>query len=794
MDVLTKVKGLSYLGWRNLLAATRFGVRKTALERRHRVRTPRSGAGPAGLETWSTESAGARAGFRSDAGELEVEIRFLAPDVVRVTWQPGTLPVPYAVVEPACGGAGVLAEEQPDRIELATDALRVTLDRDGGLAFHAPDGALLRSDRPPRRFGEGWEVAAPLAAGESIHGLGERTAPFDLRGHDLRLWNREPKGAYGPHTDPIYVTIPVWVGVHEAGSYLVFHDNSFDGTASFRDAAVVRFEGGALRYYVIPGPLDRALARYTELTGRAPLPPRWALGFHQSRWSYRSADEVRAVVRGFRERDLPLAAVHLDIHYMDGYRVFTVDEGRFPDLAALAEEVGREGVRLVPILDPALAADPAWALFQEGLDRGVFCRTPDGEPVIAPVWPGDAAFPDFTDPAVRTWWGNQYAFLLDRGAAGVWHDMNEPAAFSAWGDASLPRPTRHAMEGRGGDHREAHNVYALLEARAAFEALERLRPERRPWILTRSGWAGIQRYAWTWTGDSETNWWSVGQSARMALGLGLSGVPYSGPDIGGFGGNPGAEIFTRWFQLGAFLPFFRVHSAFFTPRREPWELGDEVLGIAREHLHLRERLLPYWYTLAWEATTTGAPLVRPLFWPDNRDAALRAVDDAFLLGDALLVAPVVEPGATSRTVRLPAGRWAALDGTDRWDGGATVTLPAPLATIPVLVRAGGVVPMAERAADGVRLALHVWPPAGDAPGGGAHYDDAGDGDGPSLVERFTTRVEGGTLTIERTTEGTYEPTWAAIDVVVHTEAGDVRREDVGAFQRLTIDLETGGTG
>lgn len=805
MDIRTKLQGLSYLGARNLAAAVRFAVTKSLLDRRVRRPAPGAGAPPGALLGWSPAPDGATARFAGPDRELTVELRFLAADLLRVTWAPGALPVPYALAAHDWAGAPVAAHEDDGGLHLASAALHVTLARDGALRFAAPDGTLLRADRPPLRAGEAWEARWALRPGESLHGLGERTAPVDLRGRSFALWNTEPKGAYGPTTDPIYVCIPVVVGVHEGGSWLAFYENSFRGTADFRGAdAALRFEDGALRWYFAPGPLDRALARYTALTGRAPLPPRWALGFHQSRWSYRDEGEVRALVRGFRERGLPLAAVHLDIDYMQGFRVFTVDPARFPDLGGLAEELGRDGVRLVPIVDPALKVDPDWPLFREARERGLCCRRPDrDEPVVAPVWPGDAVFPDFTDPAARRWWGAQYAALIDRGAAGVWHDMNEPAAFAAWGEPTLPDATRHALEGRGGDHREAHNVYALLEARAGFEGLQALRPDRRPWILTRSGWAGIQRYAWTWTGDSETNWWSLAQSLRQAVGLGLSGVPWTGPDIGGFGGRPDAELFVRWFQLGAFLPFFRVHSAWFTPPREPWAFGDDVLKVLRAYLDERERLRPYLYTLAWEARESGAPLVRPLWWPAataaERDPALRTADDAFLLGGALLVAPIVAEGARSRMVRLPEGRWYDRHDGRLIEGGAPATLEAPLERIPVLVRAGSVLPLAEEHG---RLALHVWPPAPGTEGGGGLYDDEGDGAGPARVERYRLTGDGPRLVLERRAEGDYAP-WTGFDVVVHGAA--VRRAVVdgaagavtggrfaaGPFTRVEVTLADG---
>lgn len=733
MDLLSKLKGLSYLGARNIAAAVRYAVRRDRMERP--VAASRKGG--------KTQTPGQLVGVKEALlggtlrfAEAELEVAFLAPDLVRLTWQPGTLPVPYAVVEGDWAQTDVACSTTPDGgARFVTEGMTVTVGPAGGVTFATPGGARFHEDDAPRRTGESWALHSRGRDEEAFFGLGERTAPADLRGHSFRLWNREPKGAYGPTTDPIYVSVPVYCGLNDAGSYLVFHENSNDGEVSFLDGVDLRFEAGALRYYVALGTPARLLDRYTALTGRPAMPPRWALGFHQARWSYMNEGEVRELVEQFERHDLPLSAIHLDIHYMDDYRVFTVNGERFPDLKQLAADVKAKGVELVAILDPGVKRDPDYALFREGMERDVFVKGPDGEPVVAPVWPNDCCFPDFTDPAVRDWWGEKYAMLVDFGIAGVWHDMNEPAAFAAWGDPTLPRNARHAMEGRGGDHVEGHNLYALLEARAGHEALRQMRPEARPWILSRSGYAGLQRYAWNWTGDNESNWWSLHQSVRIAIGLGLSGIPYTGPDIGGFGGKPGPELFTRWFQLGAFLPFFRIHSAFFTPRREPWCFGEETLGILREFLKLRYRLLPYLYTLAKECAETGAPLVRPLWWrqPDNTE--LRSVDDAYLLGDALLVAPITSEGATTRAVPLPPGEWIDFWTGEGFEGGGSIYADAPLDRIPLYVRAGTLLPMEQ---DGT-LELHLF---GAGEGRAPVYVDGGDGYGGGALVHFDLSREG----------------------------------------------------
>lgn len=672
-------------------------------------------------------------GFNARFERADLEVRFLAADLLRVTWHPGLDPVPYAIERHDWAGTA------PEAAELAVD-----LSDDGALAFTTNDGRLLRRDSPPQRHGDGWHHGAALHDGERVHGLGERALPFDLRGHSVEIWNRGPGGRYGPGVDPLYLCVPVYVGLHDEGSYLVFYENSHRARLSFEDDLDARFDGGALRYYVVPGPVPRALERFTELTGRPFLPPKWVLGYHQSRWGYCSAQEVRDVVDGFERHDLPLDAIELDIEYMDEYRDFTVDDEDFPDMQGLSSELEAKGIRLTMIVDAGVHRKRGYRVYDEGHAQGRFCRLPNGREMRGVVWPGWAAFPDITDPDTRRWWGGQYQALLDAGADGFWHDMNEPTTFSLGGEDWPPLMTRHAMDGRGGSHAEAHNLYALLMARAAFEGLRRLRPHRRPWLFSRSGWAGLQRYAWNWTGDTVSTWPTLHQTVSTVLGLSLSGLGFTGPDIGGYQGDPSPELYVRWFELATFLPLFRTHCAYDNPPREPWAAAKGLTDAVRAHLRLRRRLMPYLYTTAWQATQTGWPPIRPLFWEDEADQRLARVDDAFFLGDHLLVAPVLTEGAQSRRVVLPKGTWYPLDGGESIEGGGVIEVAAPVDHTPVFVRSGAAIPMDE---DG-ELKLHAY----GAPAHGVLYSDAGDGYGLWRVDRFTVSDRGA---LETSGEGDY---------------------------------------
>ena len=722
-------------------------------------------------------------------------------------------PPPYALARPDWPVLEVALKQLPEGWQVKSDALHVLVKLDGSLEFTDPTGLVLRRELPPLRNTSEWTHSARLALEERLYGLGEQTGRLDLRGRSYRIWNSDPGGSYGPGTDPIYMPLPLYLGLHRQGSYLVFYENSFPATFTLKAAdpqagpadytanlAEAHFEGGRLRYYFIPGPPARALERYTELTGRAALPPLWSLGYHQCRWGYKDAADIRAVAAGFRQHDLPLSAIHLDIDYMDGFRVFTVDRARFPDLAGLAQELGEQGIRLVTIVDPGVKQDAGYRLYQEGLKAGFFCTAANGRPMIGIVWPGWCAFPDFTDPRVRTWWGEQYLPLLEAGIAGFWHDMNEPASFSAGGDLTLPLVTGCHLEGQGGDHRQFHNLYGLLMNRSAHEALRQHRPDSRPWIISRAGWAGSQRYAWNWTGDTESSWPALRMIIPSLLGLGLSGQPFSGPDIGGFSGSPSAELYLRSFQMAAFLPFFRTHSAIGTARREPWVYGEPYTSILRRFLQLRERLLPYLYTLAWEAGQTGTPLIRPLFWHDLDDEELWSADDAFLLGAALLVAPVLEEAAERRAVRLPPGGWYDFWNSQLYQGSSQLTLPVDLERIPAFVRAGSLLPLAE---DG-RLALHVYPPAGDggeAPIAGRLYSDAGDGYGPQRLDEFRLQRRGHRVTLTwSSAAGDYPFPYPEVTVVLHgTPTARARvdgratacpygRLQTGPFQTIQFDI------
>lgn len=699
----------------------------------------------------------------------ELEVSFLTDDFVRIDWKPGIPPIPYGISRHQWEEVETKLEQNDTSYSVSSSKLKVVVAEDGSITFYDATGQVLREEKPPIRKIEGWVHTAKLRQEEHIYGLGEKASTLNLRAASInnrpkiyRIWNYDAAGKYAPGSDPMYISIPVYLGLHSNGSYLIFYENTFDATFTFSETATANFEGGALRYYFTYGAPAQLVDRYTELTGRPELPPRWSLGYHQSKWGYDNEQKVREEAKKFQSYNLPISAIHLDIDCQVGYRAFTIDPERFPNLPAFTQELQKLGVQFITIMNPGIKLSPHNNLFVEGRVLEGFCKLPNGRIVVAPVWPGWSVFPDFTNPKVRRWWSRQYQYLLDVGVAGFWHDMNEPAAFILWGDRSLPRVTQHFMEGRGADHREAHNIYGLLQAQAGFESLREYRPNQRPFIVSRAGWAGLQRYAWTWTGDVDCSWEALRQTISIVIGLGLSGVAYSGSDIGGFQGNPSPELYVRWFQTATFHTFYRTHSANNVEHRTPWTYGEPYLSIIRSYLQLRYKLLPYFYTLAWEATQKGYPPVRPVFWASYNETALWDVEDAFLLGDALLVCPIVTEGALQRQITLPHTGWYSFWDDKFFEGGQEVTLKAPLETIPLLVKAGTILPMEENKT----LTLHIYPPVEES-SQGYIYSDAGDGYGEWRLDKFhiNRNQEGLELTWEH--EGEYAFPYTEIRLHVH---------------------------
>jgi alpha-glucosidase len=527
----------------------------------------------------------------------------------------------------------------------------------------------------------------------SFYGMGEKAFSLNLAGKQLALYNRDPQG-YDRGDDPVYMSIPFTLALCAGRSVGIYIENTYRGWVDLGKTLPGRLRytaaGGEMKVFFITGTPAEIMDAYTRLTGRMKLPPLWALGYHQSRWSYYPQEHVLEIARKFRERNIPCDCIHLDIHYMDDYRCFTWNDKRFPDPKGMLNQLHQMGFKVKGMIDPGLKVDSEYSKYQEGMENGYFLKWPDGRPLRAPVWPGDTHFPDFSKPEVRKWWGENYRGLLDDGFDSFWNDMNEPAII---GGPGVPDLVRYTKEGQGADHAELHNVYGLLMVRATQEGLTHLKPDRRSWVMSRSGWAGLQRYASHWTGDNKTSWDQLRLSISMVLNLGLSGVAMTGCDLGGFSGGPSAELYTRWLEVGMLMPYLRVHSMLGSADQEPWALGEEVEASARNIIEWRYKLLPYIYTAIWQANQRGVPVMRPMFWEAPGNPVYANLDDQYFHGDHLLVAPIVNKGQTSRQVDLPQGTWFDFwDGT-RYEGNQIASVDAPLDKLPVFARGGAVIPL-----------------------------------------------------------------------------------------------------
>jgi alpha-glucosidase len=738
----------------------------------------RDASGATSANTWRFAAAdGARA-----------EVAVLAADLVRVRLlPPGHEPAHSWLVDRADWPAvRVEADERGDGLTLATGALTVQVGtRPWRIAFAWPDGETFAADDPELGMGATGGAARchkRLPAGAHVLGAGERTDPLDRRGRALTFWNLDPPFGHGEATRAMYLSVPFWLTLHAGRAHGILLDTAtravLDAGAVHPGRLVFGADTPALTYYVFAGPTPAAvLARYADLTGHMPLPPRWALGYQQSRWSYYPDEYLRTVARELRAHRIPCDALYLDIDYMDGYRDFTWDARRFPDPAGLLRELGAAGFQVVTILNPGVKADPTDPTFADGLRRDAFCRRPDGSLFTGVVWPGECALPDFSRAEVRAWWGERHRELVEAGVAGIWDDMNEPSLTSIF---SGGEPTFHGstiapdvMHRAGGadgpplPHAAFHNAYGAQMARATHEALARLRPERRPFVLSRSGTAGVQRHAAIWTGDNHSRWSHLRLGLRMCLGLGLSGVPFVGVDVGGFWGDCTGELLVRFIQLGSLLPFFRDHSARHTHPQEPWAFGQPYEAFCRQAIERRYRLLPYLYTVFAEASASGWPILRPLAFAFPGDEAAAALDDQFLLGDALLAAPVLDEDAPERSIYFPEGTWVDLASGRRHAGPVRASVAAPLDALPLYARQGAILPLGpvmqhtgERPTDPITLACYLDERDGRAEG--ALYQDDGATvayrAGAARRTRFAAARRGGRIELRaHEAEGAYDP-------------------------------------
>ena len=763
-----------------------------------------------------TASRATSHGIEIHSGAAIIAITALRDDVLRVrVAAAGQLPedASWAVLASSrTASVAVTPQSSSISVGFQTAKLKVTVRKDPlELAITDLAGHVIAEDlpgRPVEYHGSNFRVYRKSPADEHYFGLGDKPGPLDRRNESFVDWNTDSFG-WQESTDPIYKSIPFFITYRKGVAAATFLDNtwraSFEFNKEYRDGYSFGSEGGPLDYYILYGPEPKAVVmKWAWLVGTTPLPPLWAFGYQQSRYSYYPEAEVRRIAARLRSERIPADVIWLDIDYQLKNRPFTVDPERFPTFDKMIQDLKAQHFHTVVITDLHIAYQPniGYKPYDEGAAAGHFVKNPDGSTYVGKVWPGPAVFPDFTQKASRDWWGTLYKDFVSRGVAGFWNDMNEPAIFET-PSKTMPDDVEHRIEEPGfhtrtTSHLEVHNIFGMQNSRGTFEGLLKISPDTRPFVMTRASYAGGQRYAATWSGDNSSTWNHLRQTTPQLINLGLSGFAMSGADVGGFAGSPQPELLTRWLEVAAFHPIDRDHTVIDSKPQEPWENGtQEDVDLRRHYIEERYHLLPYIYTTAEEMSRTGLPIMRPLlleFPAPTADGSPidLANGNVFMLGPDLLIAQSPYPDEVDDyAVALPPVGWY-----DYWTGamveGAAgrraidntrveqpeVHIHRSLETLPVFARAGSIVPeqpLVESTDEKPQgpLTLRVYPPSlpGNDCGGSLYLDDGQSyafRNGDFLRVEFTCRATAQGLSVQVLPHtGSFAPWWKVVSIDVY---------------------------
>jgi alpha-glucosidase len=752
-----------------------------------------------------TDSKPLPSGIEVRVGKSFLRVEALREDVLRVRIAAEGLfaeDASWAVLpEARTHRVAVTPQEDASSVGFRTTKLSVRIERlSARLTVADLQGRVLQSDAvgwPTDFHGSSYRIYKQMPETEHYFGLGDKVGSLDRRDRSFSLWNTD-FFRFQESDDPIYKSIPFFLTLNDGRSVGVFLDSTwrsnFDFGQGVRDVYSFGAEGGSPDYYIIYGPEPKkVLETYAWLTGMPPLPPVWAFGYQQSRYSYETEARVREIAGRLRADKIPADVIYLDIDFQEHHRPFTVDATAFPHFEPMVADLRKAGLRIVTITDLHIADLPSagYAPYDSGIAGDHFVKNPDGSVYVGEVWPGPSVFPDFTAQDARDWWGTLYKQFVAEGVSGFWNDMNEPSVFKV-ASKTMPLTVQHLIQEPGfknriATHQEIHDVYGMENSRATFEGLLKQDPVHRPFVMTRATYAGGQRYAVTWTGDNTSSWNHLRMATPMILNLGLSGFGMTGADVGGFAGTPKPELLTKWMEIAAFQPIDRNHANKGTGNREPWVYGPEQEAIQRRYVEERYRLLPYLYTTAEEMARTGLPIARPLFleFPtavlDNEPLDVSA-GNQFLAGSSLLVAPPLfleQPD--DYDVILPGANWFEYwTGTavapklfDQARAATVVPIHPTLETLPVFVRGGSILPLqplvqntSERP-DGP-LTLRVYPGADCA--GSLYLDDGTTFEyrkGAFLRLHFSCEktARGWKVSISGR-EGQYQPWWKNIQITL----------------------------
>lgn len=611
--------------------------------------------------------------------------------------------------------------------------------------------------------------------GECFYGLGDKATHLNLKGKRLENFATD-QYAFQKDQEPLYKVVPFYIGLHHQKAYGIFFDNTFRSYFDFsherKNITSFWADGGEMNYYFVYGPkMSDVVQTYTHLTGKPEMPPLWTLGYHQCKWSYYPESKVREVANKFRELQIPCDAIYLDIDYMDGFRCFTWNKEYFPDPKKMVSDLSADGFKTVVIIDPGIKIDKDYWVYKEALDKDYFCKRADGPYMKGKVWPGECNFPDYTNPEVREWWAGLFKELISEiGVKGVWNDMNEPAVMDVPGK-TFPMDVRHNYDGNTCSHRKAHNIYGTQMARATYEGVKRFAYPKRPFIITRSAYSGAQRYTSSWTGDNVASWEHLWIANIQMQRMSISGMGFTGSDIGGFAEQPSGELYARWIQLGVFHPFCRTHSSGHHGEQEPWSFGKEVIDITRKFVELRYQLLPYLYTMFWQYVNEGIPMLKPLVYFDQEDIQTHYRTDEFIYGNQILVCPILEPNALGRRMYLPKGNWYNFWTNEFVEGKKELWVATDYDQIPIFIKEGAIIPKYPiqqyvGQIEAPDLSLDVYYKFGKEKS--VVYEDAHDGydynKGRFSYKSFSLTGKETELIIQQHKEGSYETQYSTIKI------------------------------
>jgi alpha-glucosidase len=730
-------------------------------------------------------------GVELTAGRAKVRITAFRDGVIRVRVAPqGAFPKDFswAVIE---------SPEPPSiKIDDAKNEVRLTAGNTIAMVQKSPllitftdaAGHVLLADEPSLPMA--WDaqrihVWKKMPLDENYYGLGDKTGPMNRRNRAFTMWNSDVFG-WSESTDPMYKTIPFFLGLHKGTAYGVFFDNTYRSSFDFGKESPDYFSfgavGGELNYYFFAGPEPKkVLEEYTALVGRSPLPPLWSLGFQQSRYSYYPEARVREVARTLREKKIPADVLYLDIDYQQGNAPFTINREYFPHFEQMIAGLRAQGFHTITITDLHIKKDPGhgYAPYDSGAKNDLFVKNPDGSVYVGKVWPGDSVFPEFTLTRAREWWGSLYKDFVGMGVAGFWNDMDEPALFER-ADKTMPLDNVHRLDdGTSLDHRAIHNVFGMENARATYEGLRKLQGDERPFVLTRAAYAGTQRYSATWTGDNSSTWNHLNMSTPMLMSMGLSGYTLVGDDIGGFAGSPPPDLLTRWLEVGVFNPIYRDHTAKGTLDQEPWVHGPEHEAIRRRYIELRYRLIPYIYTAVEETSRTGLPFMRPVFLDYPQAEDFYGDDRDFLFGRDLLVEPVVTEMVDAEDIHLPPGEWYDYWTAEKHSAADKISLHPALDETPLYARAGAIIPtqpVVQNTGETPKgpLELRVYP--GEDCRGSLYQDDGHTfayQKGEFLRVNYSCQLSSNSVVISSTTQASaFKPWWNSAELTIFGAAAE----------------------